>query len=188
MASTNYLTSDKSFQNCLLVVTTLLLMNVTKLCLDGITIGVMYCRIQRPTKRASTVLFSDKAIIRREYDRLFLMFQVCELRKHQICDTKVRLYAVQREYDVHGNVHAFQTSSMKIYQPENGQLVLFLPAAVIHEINQTSPLNPPELSRASSGKQGSRRKSYEDHEKVNLLNLDESLSHKYIYMYQSHLQ
>jgi hypothetical protein len=57
-----------------------------KLVADAVTIGVIYSRLSRPTTRASTILFSDKAVARVSEDgRVFLMFQLCELRKVTTC-------------------------------------------------------------------------------------------------------
>ena len=65
--------------------------------LDGIFFGTIYQRVSRGSKRGSSIIFSDKAIIRCIRGRMFLMSQVCELRSHQIAEGHVRMYAI-----VHG--------------------------------------------------------------------------------------
>ena len=62
-----------------------------------VIIGVIYCRFGRPSKRASTIILSNKAIIRRISGKLYFMFQLVELRKHQLVEAQVRLYTIRRD-------------------------------------------------------------------------------------------
>jgi hypothetical protein len=61
--------------------------------------GLIFTRISRPTKRARTLIFSNHAIIRRVNGKLYFMFQLAELRKHQLIEAQVRLYAIRRHVD-----------------------------------------------------------------------------------------
>ena len=75
----------------------LTLQMLVRLCSDAVTVGVIYSRLARPTARASTILFSSCAVIRRIRGRLYLLLQLCELRKHQLLEAHVRLYAIRQE-------------------------------------------------------------------------------------------
>ena len=75
----------------------LTLQMLVRLCSDAVTVGVIYSRLARPTTRASTILFSSCAVIRRIRGKLYFMFQLCELRKHQLLEAHVRLYAIRQE-------------------------------------------------------------------------------------------
>ena len=61
-----------------------------KLIAEAVIIGVIYTRFGRHGKRASTIIFTDKAIIRRIGGKLYFMFQLVELRKHQLIEAQVR--------------------------------------------------------------------------------------------------
>eukprot|EP00438_Fugacium_kawagutii_P001851 Skav207826 [mRNA] locus=scaffold1099:213255:217758:- [translate_table: standard] len=43
---------------------------------------------------AASLIFTEKAVIREIRGRFFFMFQVCEQRKHQLVEAKIRCYAL----------------------------------------------------------------------------------------------
>lgn len=97
MATIGYGTRDIFFGDSWLMAIVLTSQICVKLMTDAVIIGVMYCRISRPNKRASTIVFSKNAIIKRIHDRLYLTFRVCELRKHQLVEAHVRCYTIRHE-------------------------------------------------------------------------------------------
>lgn len=92
-------TGDIYFNDCMIPIGTLTVQVCLKLVVDAIAIGVIYCRLARPNARASTIIFTDKAVIRRIRGKLYFMFQICELRKHQIVEAHIRLYAIRHEVE-----------------------------------------------------------------------------------------
>eukprot|EP00435_Cladocopium_sp_Y103_P067477 s41_g30.t1 len=61
---------------------------------NAIMIGLMFCRLSRGTSRAASLIFTDKAVIREIGGKFFFMIQVCEQRKHQLVEAKIRCYAL----------------------------------------------------------------------------------------------
>lgn len=61
---------------------------------NALLIGILFCRISRGTKRSSSIAFTDRAVIREIKGKFYFMFQVCELRKHQLTEAHVRCYAI----------------------------------------------------------------------------------------------
>jgi hypothetical protein len=172
MATIGYSTKDIFFGDCIIVSMLLTLQICTKIILDALTIGVIYSRLARPTTRASTIIMSNNAVIRRIRGKLFLMFQVCELRKHQLVEAHARLYLLKNELDIYREENLdqngvplqssidqdmqgsryFQTYPLRIAQPSDergAMLLLCLPQVVVHEINETSPLRPPSSFRSN---------------------------------------
>ncbi|GMI01777.1 hypothetical protein TrST_g10413 [Triparma strigata] len=97
MTTLGYGVSDYYFGDCwspLVFITTQVFISIT---FDAVAIGVIFQRLSRVQKRARTIVFSDKAIIRRIRGRLFFMFQCSELRKHQLVEAHVRVYCVRHE-------------------------------------------------------------------------------------------
>ena len=84
MATIGYGAEDVFFDDCALPVLTLTIQVCFTLIADALAIGVVYCRMSSPLSRAATVIFSQKAVIRRIRGRLYFMFQLSELRKHQV--------------------------------------------------------------------------------------------------------
>ncbi len=76
MTTVGYGTKDQFFGGCYSV----LAVTVTQACfgllLDAILIGVLFTRLARPSTRASTIVFSDFAVIRRVRGEFYFMFQV----------------------------------------------------------------------------------------------------------------
>lgn len=151
-----YGTQDIFFGDCWLPTIALTIQMCVKTILDAVTIGIIYSRISRPNKRASTIVFSKNGIIRRIRGRLYFMFQTCELRKHQLVSARVRLYAVRHERDQHGDIIApFQTCAMRLNHPDDslgGMLLMCLPQVIVHEIDCSSPLMPPPHWASASEK------------------------------------
>ena len=85
--------------NCWLVACVLTTQICVKLLLDGFVAGVAFTRLSRPNKRANSIIFSNSAVIRRINGKLYFMFQLSELRKHQLFQAQVRLYAIRRHVD-----------------------------------------------------------------------------------------
>jgi hypothetical protein len=130
-----------------------LLHSCVRLFVEGLTIGIIYSRIARPSGRASTIIFSNKGVIRRIRGKLYFMLQLCELRKHQLVEAHVRLYVVKKEIeaDISPNQlqHTYlQTCSMRLNHPNDelgGMLLLMMPQVVVHELDASSPLMPPPV-------------------------------------------
>lgn len=140
---------------CVSMSATVLAQSCVRLIVESFTIGVLYSRFARPHSRASTVIFSNKAVIRRVRGKLYFMFQLCELRKHQLVEAHVRLYVVRRENDstptttTSGAPTSFvQTCTMRLNHPNDelgGMLLLMMPQVVVHELDISSPLMPPPV-------------------------------------------
>jgi potassium inwardly-rectifying channel subfamily J len=99
MATIGYGTQDIFFDNCWSPIFVLACQISCKLIADAVIIGVIYSRFGRPNTRASTILFSNHAVIRRISGKLYFMFQLVELRKHQLIEAQVRLYVIKKDID-----------------------------------------------------------------------------------------
>ena len=51
-------------------------MTAAKIVSDAITIGIIYARIARPTSRATSVIFSQYALIKEIDNKIYFMIQV----------------------------------------------------------------------------------------------------------------
>lgn len=89
-------------------------------------------------------------MIRKIRGSYYLMFQVCERRKHQLVEAHIRLYAVRHEAeddDNDGFESLFQCHQMRVQQPDDdtgAMLLMVLPQVIVHRIDPWSPLYPPE--------------------------------------------
>lgn len=138
---------DIFFQDCGSMAILLTIESFAGIFLDSICIGIFFARLSRAQARASTIIFSEFAVIRKIRGKYYLMLQVCERRKHQLVEAHVRSYAIRHEYSsTTGETMAlFQTHTMRLQQPDDDMgsyLLMAFPQVIVHRIDQWSPLFP----------------------------------------------
>lgn len=94
-------------------------------------------------------MFTNSAVIRKIRGEFYLMFQVCERRKHQLVEAHVRLYAMRHVFANNGGTPEalYQSHQMRVQQPDDdcgGMLLIAMPQIIVHRIDPWSPLFPPE--------------------------------------------
>lgn len=142
MVTIGYGVPDPYFRGCLSGAFVILIQSLVGVLLDAVLLGVIFSRISRGQRRANTVIFSDKAIIREVDGKPYFMFQVCEMRKHQLSEVHVRCYAMHRQ-SRHGMM--FQSLNMRLCHPDDelgGMLLIAMPSIIVHAIDKWSPLYP----------------------------------------------
>jgi len=97
MTTIGYGVSDYYFGGCWTPLLLVLAQVCSAITFDAVAIGLLFQRISRGHKRGKTVLFSDKAVVRRVRGVPYLMFRVGELRRHQLLEATVRAYCVRHE-------------------------------------------------------------------------------------------
>ncbi|KAL3912552.1 MAG: hypothetical protein SGARI_001096, partial [Bacillariaceae sp.] len=171
MTTIGYGVSDYYFGGCYSPLLIVLWQVCTAIVFDAVAVGLIFHRISRGAKRSRSILFSDKAVIRRIRGRPYLMFRLGERRKYNLIDATVRCYCVRHERipvasasstplkqldgDVHNkNQHSrlriettyFISRLMRLVQPDDrlgSHVWMGLPQVVVHCIDQDSPLWPP---------------------------------------------
>jgi len=137
---------DQYFGGCWQMAVILSLQAIVTTLLNGFLIGVIFSRLSRPQSRASTIVFSSKALIQYNEDGApHLVFRVVDLRRHQLIEGHIRCYCI-----MHQNTANFQQRGLHIYplrlnQPDDqlgAMLLLTAPQFVIHRIDAHSPLSP----------------------------------------------
>jgi hypothetical protein len=132
---------DIYFGHCMSVAVILTMQCCIRLIVEAAVIGIVYSRLSRPSSRASTIIFSDKAVIRRIRGRLYFMFQLCELRKHQLVEAHVRLYIIKHEVDL---------SSLSLHHRRQQQQHHYLHQSAKSSVQSTPSLPPSSSSTTSS--------------------------------------
>ena len=142
-----YGTRDVFFDNCWEASVLIFLESIVSILLDCISLGIVYSHISSGRRRATSILFSDRAVIHRVHGELFLAFQVVEQKKHPLVEAHVRCYAVRDETDAWGRRVEFQPCAMRLDKPDDemgSMLFLSLPSLVMHRLDAWSPLVPPD--------------------------------------------
>jgi potassium inwardly-rectifying channel subfamily J len=143
--------SDPFFDNCTAGFPIIFLLSVLSILYDAVCLGLIFNRISRINTRASTIVFSNKAIIRFSKEGVpFFMFQVCEMRKHQLVEAHARCYAFLRPLSttVGNGRRSFLTKSMRLVHPDDalsGFILLAAPSCIVHRIDHWSPMCPPSM-------------------------------------------
>eukprot|EP00808_Paulinella_micropora_P019627 g15664.t1 len=149
-----YSTSGDSiyYNSCLWVFNAIATEVIFSVFLNAIVFGLLFLRMARPTRRAITVIFTDKAVVRKVNGQYFFMCQVVEMRKHQLVEAHVRMYAVRKMQDDTGHL-TLQPRVMRLNRPDDQMgafIFTMLPTTVVHQIDCWSPLYP-FVPRAESG-------------------------------------
>ena len=142
-----YGTRDVFFDDCWEASVLIFLESIVSILLDCISLGIVYSHISSGRRRATSILFSDRAVIHRVHGELFLAFQVVEQKKHPLVEAHVRCYAVRDETDAWGRRVEFQPCAMRLEKPDDelgSMLFLSLPSLVVHRLDAWSPLVPPD--------------------------------------------
>ena len=116
-------------------------------------LALVFMRITRVSRRESTVVFSDKAVLRKIGGSYYFSFQVVDVSPYVLTEAHVRMYAVNNMPSVDGiSPKWVQHSAMRIDQPDDERgatLFLELPTAVVHRLDAWSPLVPPHRAGAA---------------------------------------
>jgi hypothetical protein len=146
---------DPFFRKCKPFVYVLVLQLSLDLMFTSLVTGLVLARVGRAPPRANSIVFSDKAVLRNINGAWNFMFQVCDMRKHQIIEAHVRLYAIRHVYDFFVDettgrrvrnsepTTLFQTSALRLSCPNDelgGMLLLAVPQVVVHRVDEWSPL------------------------------------------------
>lgn len=147
MATIGYSAPDIFFHECTFMAVLISFQTIIGLLLSAILLGVVFNRMSRGSPRAKTILFSDRAVVRKIRGRYHLMFQVCEMRKHALVEAHVRMYCVRKDHDhlATGTLAYFQSFPMRLQHPDDelgGMLMMNLPNIVVHALDAWSPLVP----------------------------------------------
>ncbi|CAD7972975.1 unnamed protein product [Amoebophrya sp. A25] len=123
--------------------------SLVSMILDGILIGLIFMTLTNPQRRAATVVFTDKAIIKLIDGSPHLVFQVAEIRKQSLLDAKIRCYCFKHCEVINpltgtkSKSRVLQQFPMRLQSPDDelgGMLFLATPFLVVHRIDQWSPL------------------------------------------------
>ncbi|RLN72153.1 hypothetical protein BBJ28_00014010 [Nothophytophthora sp. Chile5] len=137
---------DVFFNGCAWVQTIITIQSLIGVLLDALSIGIIFQRFSRAQARANTIVLSTHACARCIRGELYFMFQVCEMRKHQLVEAHVRMYAIRHDMEF-GEHYYFQSYPMRIQHPDDdlgGMLLLALPSVVVHRMDAWSPLLRPK--------------------------------------------
>jgi potassium inwardly-rectifying channel subfamily J len=132
---------DPYFDGCCQGVILLTVQAFVGLFLEAVIIGSFFARLSNPETRAQTILFSDKAVIQERDGVVQFLFQVYDLKRHDLVDARVRCYCFH-----HGTSSFPRCVPMKVQDSDEAGgtgLLLALPTKVVHRIDALSPLAPP---------------------------------------------
>merc|ERR1719210_2199542 len=146
---------DPYFRNCPQAVFVLLGQSLTGLVIDAMMIGLVFQHATSAYMRASTVIFSNHAILQVIDGCVHLIFRVAEMQT-PLLQCVIQVYCVQHHADsrLPGGVRV-QVSAVQLKEPDtdmySGVLFLGLPTMVVHRIDYDSPLAPARREGEESG-------------------------------------
>ena len=162
MTTIGYGVSDYYFGDCWTPLLLVLWQSCTAITFSAVAIGLLFQRISRGQKRSKTILFSDKAVVRRVKGVPYLMFRVGELRRHHLIEASIRAYCLRHERlpldGFHSNGESLERACdietthfiarhMELAHPDEtlgSHILMSLPQVIVHRLDEKSPLIPPQ--------------------------------------------
>jgi hypothetical protein len=159
MTTIGYGVSDYYFGDCWTPLILVLWQSCTSITFSAVAIGLLFQRISRGQKRGKSIIFSDKAVIRRVRGVPYLMFRVGELRRHHLIEATVRAYCLiheriprtsSQQSDTATNTAEIETThfltrQLRLIHPDEtiGSTILMgIPQMIVHRLDESSPLCP----------------------------------------------
>ena len=157
---------DQYYNECVEGTVLLTVQSIVGRFVDALVMATIYSRFVRGTRRGATVIFTDKCFLRYKQGKLYMMSQVVDDAHNQLLEAHVRFYAIRHAPPPPGMPEArptlFQPHAMRLVHPDDnlgGMLLICMPALIVHEVDQWSPLMPPatnllEMRRLKRAKEG----------------------------------
>ena len=159
MTTIGYGVSDYYFGGCWTPLLLVLAQVCCAITFDAVAIGLLFQRISRGHKRGKTIMFSDRAVVQRVRDKLYLMFRIGELRHHQLRGASVKAYCIRHERIAISSVEGqgngttatiqtthFVTRPLVLMNEKlagHGNVLMSLPQVLVHCLDKSSPLAQP---------------------------------------------
>lgn len=109
--------------------------------LQALLTGLIFTKVQKPKKRAQTLMFSKNACIYQHAGILFLSVRVGDMRKSNMIDSHVRAICVMSKTSIEGKVIPYFRHELDFFVNEDNDNRIFLmwPVVITHKITSASP-------------------------------------------------
>lgn len=130
---------------CSEVIVLFLVQALSGLLVDAVIIGIIFTKIARPSKRQSTIIFSQNATVTKRDDKYAIMFRVADVRKRQLSECHVRMYLYRTYKTLEGRVLPNHQDQMRVgcdwtnIRDDSDRLFLLSPVTVSHVVDRKSP-------------------------------------------------
>jgi inward rectifier potassium channel len=114
--------------------------------LDAFCLGVLFAKLNRATKRASAILFSEQAVVGPRDGQECFTIRIANIRKHQIIEPKFNLYYVKTATTTEGEKY-IKFEDLKTSGSERSLFLTGFPFTLFHAITPESPLSNPNWTR-----------------------------------------
>eukprot|EP00927_Polykrikos_kofoidii_P004525 TRINITY_DN11783_c0_g1_i1.p1 TRINITY_DN11783_c0_g1~~TRINITY_DN11783_c0_g1_i1.p1 ORF type:complete len:477 (-),score=57.62 TRINITY_DN11783_c0_g1_i1:19-1449(-) len=141
---------DQYFRACNSAVIVVTMQGYFAMLVNSFLVGLIFTHMSSGKRRGLSIIFSNNAVIRQMSGRLYLVIQLCELRRTQLLEAHVRLYVVRNpRFLSEAPLESPQAFELRLVRPndETGALILpVVPTTIVHEIDRFSALGPISLA------------------------------------------
>merc|ERR1719312_2356586 len=105
-------------------------------------VGIIFSKLSRPKKRASTLMFSKNAVVCQRDGTNCLLFRVGNMRDSSLVEAHVRAILISKRVTQEGEVMPYSQTELSIgtdSEGEEDELFFIWPTTLIHKINSDSP-------------------------------------------------
>jgi len=105
-------------------------------------VGIIFAKLSRPKKRASTLMFSKNAVICQRDGTNCLLFRVGNMRHSTLIEAHVRAILISKRVTEEGEIMPYFQTELSIgtdSEGEEDQIFFIWPTTLVHKINEDSP-------------------------------------------------
>lgn len=153
MTTIGYGVDDQYFNDCLDAAPVLVFGSFTATLLDTLLLGILILRFGLSTRRNSTVIFTDVALLKVGEDGIVgLHCRVFGMYSQPLLQPSLQMYVVQHQATETGTRVTCTSLPMEVPDMDstNGPVFLGVPLDIVHTIDKESPLAPPGIDHDPS--------------------------------------
>jgi hypothetical protein len=147
---------DVYYNECPEGIPLLMIQSVTGRILDALLMGVCIIRMVRSSRRTCSTLFTDKAFLNFKQGKLYMSFQVADMRREKAIEAHIRVYVIRHLQHPVRRIH-YQTVPLRLLHPDDdlsAMVFLAIPNTIVHEVDIWSALFPPQFQQKNTSKNG----------------------------------
>jgi hypothetical protein len=154
MMTIGYGVPDPFFNDCWEALPLIICQSFVGLLIDLAIVGMLFQRLSRSFARASTLVFSDKLLLRRRENHVELALRIAEMQARPLLQVVMQAYVVLHRRDVQ-NAPAIDDDTeahcedvivralhLQGLDDNNNALLCAIPMTITHTIDRESPLSP----------------------------------------------
>jgi len=116
--------------------------SVVGVMIQACMVGIIFSKLSRPKKRASTLMFSKNAVVCQRDGTNCLLFRVGNMRHSTLVEAHVRAILISKRVTEEGEIMPYFQTELSVgtdSEGEEDEIFFIWPTTLVHKINSESP-------------------------------------------------